>query len=207
MSVDDRIRQGLQPFDLRADAVDVALEHVVRRGVRGRRVRRATIAVVAAALVLAAVLVAPAVLRADRDSRPAAPTPTTRMRPPIVVLTPPLAPFVGRYSARLGSASEGLSGRWHLLIPRSGRIHVAGTLDGRRFESFIKAQVDPSTESDPSPVLLIDLLDPDVCAGEGSGAYTVGSDEQHLFFSVVHDPCRDRRLVMTLAQHPWFRES
>ena len=192
--------------------MDVALERVTRRGRRRRLLRRAAIAAVAAAVVLAAVLVAPAVLRADRDRTPAAPsdttpTPTTRVRPPIVVLTPPLAPFVGRYSVGLGSASHGLSGQWHLLIPRSGRIHVAGTLDGRRFESFIKAQVDPSTESDPSPVLLIDFLDPDVCGAEASGTYTVGSDGQHLFFSVVHDPCRPRRLVMTLAQHPWFRES
>ena len=182
---------------------------MVRRGRRGQLLRRAAIALVAAALVIAAILVAPAVLRVDRGSRPAAPTPTTRVRPPIVVLTPPLAPFVGRYSADLSSAVKGLglSGRWHLLIPRSGRIHVAGVLDGRPFESFIKAQVDPSTESDPSPVLLIDLLDPDVCGGEGSGAYTVGSDGQHLFFSVVHDPCRDRRAILTLVEHPWTRES
>src|SRR5262245_700445 len=136
MSVDDRIRRGLQPFDVRSDAIDVALERVTKRGLRARLLRRAVVAVVAAALVIAAVLVAPAVFRADRDSRPAAPTHTPRVRPPIVVLTPPLSPFVGRYSADLGSGSKGLSGRWHLLIPRSGRIHVVGVLDGRRFESF-----------------------------------------------------------------------
>jgi hypothetical protein len=207
MSVDDRIRRGLQPFDVQVELVDRALEQVVKRGVRGVLLRRVTIAVLAAALAIVAVLVAPAVLRADREDTPAAPTPTTRLKPPIVTVAQPLEPLIGRYSAGLGSAVEGLSGRWHLLIPRSGRIHVAGTLDGRRFESFINAQVDPSTESDPSPVILIDLLEPTVCGGEESGAYTVGSDGQHLFFSVVHDLCRDRRLVMTLAQHPWFRES
>jgi hypothetical protein len=207
MSVDDRIRQGLQPFDVRSDAIDVALERVTERGLRARLLRRTTIALVAAALVLAAVLVAPAVLRADRDVRPAAPTPSTRLKPPIVTVAQPLEPFVGRYRAGFGSRpAAGLSGVWRMLIPASGRIHVTGTLDRRPFEAFIRARVDPSTASDPSPVLLFDLLDPHVCAGKGSGSYTVGSDGQHLFFSLIHDACPARRALLTLADHPWFRE-
>jgi hypothetical protein len=209
MSVDDRIRRGLQePFEVHADAMDLALERVAQRGRRARLLRRATIAVVAAAIALAVVAVAPTLLRADRDLRPAAPTPSTRLRPPIVVVAEPLRPLVGRYRAGFGShAASGLTGVWRLLIPASGRIHVSGTLNGQRVATFLRATVDPSTASDTSPVLLFDVMDPGMCVGTGSGAYTVGSDGQHLFFSLIHDACPARRTLLTLADHPWFRES
>jgi hypothetical protein len=77
MSVDDRIRRGLQPFDVQVELVDRALEQVVKRGVRGVLLRRVTIAVLAAALALVAILVAPAVLRADARKR----LPLPRRRP------------------------------------------------------------------------------------------------------------------------------
>ena len=152
MSIDERLRRGLRA-DMSTDPVaglDVRAGRAIERGRRRRMVRRATTAVVIAAIALAGAVTVPQLLRSARVSTPAV-TPTAS--PPIDAGQ---GPIVGTFQLFVppgtrGAAVLGATGRWDLVFTPDGRVSLARPGEAQVFSaaSFDSTEVSRASRRAP----------------------------------------------------------
>lgn len=178
MSVDDRIRAGMQANATSFQPeVESGLDKV-RAGRRGQAVARAgVVTLVAAAAAVAAV----AVLAWPRT--PEQPSPAG---PPPAQFTSEL---FGRYVSQV-SSPERLAGRWVLEFDGNGTVAItppngyAGVVSGTLFTA------DATT-------LRINLFTQDLCANLGIGEYWWTRQDDRLLLGPEAEPCVPRRGFFT----------
>ena len=194
MSIDERLRRGLRA-DMSTDPVaglDVRAGRAIERGRRRRMVRRATTAVVIAAIALAGAVTVPQLLRSARVSTPAV-TPTAS--PPIDAGQ---GPIVGTFQLFVppgtrGAAVLGATGRWDLVFTPDGRVSLARPGEAQVFSAASFDSTEVSLSVAP-------------CASAAAGRYGWSQLTSEIRFFVLRDPCALRRYLLTGAGglgHPW----
>jgi len=184
MSVDDRLRQGLERNALSFVPEGERRLADVRQQHRSRQLVRWSVVGTAAA---ATVVVAVGLLGGgDQDTRPTPPAESPTATPPTAsVLT-------GDYARRLRNAGD-RTGRWMLGFDADGILDVTppsgyrGVVSG----SLFTATADLRTN----------LFEQDLCSGRGPGTYTWDRSGTALDLVVVDDTCAAR--VELLAGGSW----
>jgi len=186
MSIDDRLREGLQRSMSAIDSDADGLQDARRRGHRRLVMRRATLAVAIAAAVLIVVFAAPSLRELVRDQgrQPAAPN--------------TFAPISGTYTTTIntndlaGSAGGGAVGTWLLTLDGRGTLDLASLTNGDQGRSITQYQVTGGQ-------FITTALTDTTCSG--TGLYVWSRTGTTLTFSVVSDPCPLRVAIFTA--HAW----
>jgi hypothetical protein len=187
MPLDDRVRNSLERAshivepDIRQDLASVRRK--TRRLVLRQRIGYT---LVAAALIVSAVFLAPKVLDVIRNQRQ---TPATEPVP---------AALAGTYEVDLSGSGpltdERLAGPWTITINGDGSIiwtapRGAGAREGLPRDTF---HADGGT-------IVTNMFASSLCRGKGVGTYTWVVNDGTLSFVTVNDGCRSRRGVLTSA--------
>lgn len=187
MSIDDRLREGLQRSMSAIDSdAEGHLGDARRRGHRRHVIRRAAAVVAIAAAILVVVVAAPGLreLMRDQGRRPAAP--------------PSLAPISGTYTTTIstsdqpGSGGVEAVGTWLLTLDGNGTLDLASLTNGDQGRSITQYQVSGGQ-------FITTALTDTTCSG--TGLYEWSRTGATLTFSVVSDPCPLR--VAIFSAHAW----
>ena len=189
MSVDDRLRQGL---DANARAfepeVETSLHDVRRRDRRARRTRMTRSGGMVVATAACAALVAVAVRAGLPEDRPPAPS---------VPAPSPTAELFSSYEADV-TRPQRLAGRWGLELRGNGSVLVsppdgyAGVVSGTLFTAD-RAR------------LRINLFAQDACADLGNGEYAWTREGDRLVLAVSNDSCEAR--TRFFSDNEWVEAS
>jgi hypothetical protein len=186
MSVDGRLRNGLSHEAASVDAdVDGLLCDVVQRGRRLRRLRRVAGVTITTLMIVAIVIVTPAVRDAIRDhsTQPAA---------------PPLGSIEGTYMVQIeradtsGSGTRDLSGSWQFTLRGDGLLTAQGPAGAT-------LSTQPTHYQVTGDRILTTAFASGTCSGVG--VYRWSREGPSLSFAVVSDPCATR--VALFTAHPW----
>jgi hypothetical protein len=195
MSLDERLRQGLEGLDaLEGAPPDEVVDAVLGRGRRSRWARRIVAGGVTLAVAIAGFVVAPKALDAltsYRENRPASPRELRRE-------------FSGTYKVEItpgdGAASAfDMTGTWTVDLLPTGAIQMTPPA------SFARAYGVPSGETfTVSPQGLRTNAFAGLC-GSSVATYGWATDGDELSFVPVRDGCEPRRAFFTSAD--WMRVS